>query len=99
MTTLIDFISLTSWSFWLVAGIALLVIEILTPSFLALGFGVGAICVSALIAFVFSENWLSGSLVVTIWALISGMTWIGFRIVFKNRFSGNDADDNDINEY
>lgn len=95
----VEIFSMTSWSFWFAVGAILLIVEVLVPTFLALGFGIGAWCVSALIAFVLPPDWISAQFMIVLWAALSALTWMVFRIAFKNRFSGNEADDGDINEY
>jgi membrane protein implicated in regulation of membrane protease activity len=96
---LIEFISLSSWSFWFAVGAILFVIEVLMPTFLALGFGIGAWIVAFLIAFLWPVDWQTAPAVLALWATCSALSWIGLRLVFKNRFSGSDFDDGDINEY
>ena len=89
----------TSWLFWFVAGTLLLVIEVLMPTFLALGFGIGAWIVSALIFFAMPSGTVSTPVVVVIWATFSALSWIILRAIFRNRYSGNKASKGDINEY
>lgn len=89
----------TSWLFWFAAGAILLVIEVLVPTFLALGFGIGAWLVSALIFFALPSNMVSAPTVLMIWAALSALSWIVLRVVFRNRYSGNKASKGDINEY
>jgi membrane protein implicated in regulation of membrane protease activity len=84
--------------FWFVAGAALLVVEVLMPAFLALGFGLAA-WVMALLMLVLPAETLSGAGAMMVWAVLSAVTWILLRIVFRNRFSGNKAGEGDINEY
>lgn len=88
----------TSALFWVTAGAALLTLEIILPSFLALGFGIGAWVVAA-VAFFAPDAQLSLPALLLIWAVASAVTWIALRIVFRNRFSGTDGRDGDINEY
>lgn len=89
----------TSWLFWSIAGALLLVIEVLMPTFLALGFGIGAWIVSALIFFAVPSGMVSAPMVLLIWAVLSALSWIILRNVFRNRYSGNKASKGDINEY
>lgn len=88
----------TSALFWLTAGAGLLIVEILMPTFLALGFGIGAWVVAGVVFFAPVAN-LSLPALLLIWAVASAVTWIALRLVFRNRFSGTDGHDGDINEY
>lgn len=89
----------TSWLFWFAAGAILFVIEVLVPSFLALGFGIGAWIVSALIFFALPSDMISAPTILMIWAVLSALSWIVLRVVFRNRYSGNTVSKGDINEY
>ncbi|MHA6323794.1 NfeD family protein [Roseivivax sp. CAU 1753] len=93
-----DLLIPTSWVFWFAAGVALLIIEVLLPTFLALGFGIGAWIVSAMLFFLPSELFTL-PVVLLIWAVLSAVIWIALRLVFRNRHSGNKAPEGDINEY
>ena len=96
---LIALLAPTSWVFWFAAGTILLVLEVLVPTFLALGFGIGAWIVSALIYLILPTDMLSLPIVLVIWAVLSTCAWIALRAVFRNKHSGNKAPDGDINEY
>lgn len=96
---LVELLTPTSWLFWFAAGTALLVLEALIPTFLALGFGIGAWILSALIYFVLPTSMISLPVALVIWAILSALAWISLRIVFRNRYSGNKASRGDINEY
>jgi len=69
------------------------------PTFLALGFGIGAWIVSALIFFALPSNLLATPILLVTWAVLSALAWIVMRVVFRNRYSGNKASKGDINEY
>jgi membrane protein implicated in regulation of membrane protease activity len=67
------------WWVWIVAGFALGVLEILAPSFIFLGFAIGAVVVGI-------AMWLGivgGSLSVTlaVFAVLSLLAWIALRRV------------------
>lgn len=83
---------------WLVIGIVLAAAEILLPSTIALGFGLGAILLAGLI-WVFTFDTLGLPTLTAIWVVLSGLSWIVMRWVFKNRSSKDDPYDGDINEY
>ena len=64
---------------WIVLGIALMAIEILLPSFVALWFGAAAVVVGVLLLFIPS---LSVALQVVLWVIFSILfTWLWFRIM------------------
>ncbi len=88
----------TSALFWITAGAALLILEVLMPAFLALGFGIGA-WVVAVVLLIAPAGMLSVSALMLVWAVASAASWIILRVVFKNRFSGSDGSEGDINEY
>ena len=88
----------TSALFWITAGAALLILEVLMPAFLALGFGIGA-WVVAVVLLIAPAGMLSVSALMLVWAVASAASWIILRLVFKNRFSGSDGSEGDINEY
>lgn len=62
---------------WIVAGIALMILEIMLPSFTALWFGSGAILIGILL-FLFPG--MSVALQVVLWTVVSSLlTWLWFR--------------------
>jgi len=64
---------------WIVLGIALMAMEILLPSFVALWFGAAAVIVGVLLLFIPS---LSVALQVVLWVIFSIIfTWLWFRIM------------------
>jgi membrane protein implicated in regulation of membrane protease activity len=64
---------------WIVLGIALMAIEILLPSFVALWFGAAAVVVGVLLVFIPS---LSVAIQVVLWVIFSILfTWLWFRIM------------------
>ncbi|SEL14761.1 NfeD family protein [Pacificibacter marinus] len=74
------------WSLWWIWGlgaVALLVLEIMAPGFLFLGFGVGAAVVSALLGFGIAP--LNPAVLVLIFAVVSMAAWFGMRSVFGVR--------------
>ena len=64
---------------WIVLGIALMAMEILLPSFVALWFGAAAVVVGVLLLFIPS---LSVAVQVVLWVVFSILfTWLWFRIM------------------
>ncbi len=84
--------------FWFVLGSGLIVLEILMPAFLALGFGFGA-WIMALALFFTSPSWLTAAFAFMAWAVISAGVWVVLRLIFRNSHSDKGPYDGDINEY
>ena len=83
---------------WVVIAVLLVAAEIVLPSTIALGFGLGALLVAALLWLVAPEG--LGVLTLTaIWVVASGVAWVVMRVIFRNRASKDDPYDGDINEY
>jgi len=81
---------------WIVAGVALAVLEVLAPGYVFLGFAVGAAVVGVLL-------WLGlmgGGLpmLLLVFALVSLAAWWGMRRVFGIRRGQIKIWDKDINE-
>ncbi len=64
------------WWLWVAGGFVLLIVEILAPGFIALGFAMGAFVVGALLYFV---DLASAPLALLIWALASLLAWVVIR--------------------
>ena len=47
----------TSWVFWMIAAVALAILEVILPSFIFLGFAIGAALVGLIIFVTFLEDW------------------------------------------
>ena len=69
MPFVIDF-----WHWW-IFGVALLIIEILAPSFFALWMGIAALLVGALLYFVPELSWQAQLIVFAVLAVISIVVW------------------------
>ncbi|QDY70422.1 NfeD family protein [Qingshengfaniella alkalisoli] len=98
MIDLVGFINPHTAIFWFVFGAALIVLEILLPSFLALGFGIGAWIVAVVLYFLDPAEG-SAPFIFMSWALLSAAVWIVLRKIFRNRAADEDPYDGDINEY
>ena len=83
---------------WVVFGILLIALEILLPSTLALGFGLGAV-VTAGILWILGLESVGIPTLTAIWAVSSGISWLLMRVLFKNRAANDKPHDGDINEY
>ena len=83
---------------WLVFGILLIAAEILLPSTIALGFGIGAVVTAGLL-WIFGMETLGIPTLTAIWAVFSLISWLAMRVIFKNRATNDNPHDGDINEY
>lgn len=85
-----------TWWVWGLGAVVLLVLEILAPGFIFLGFGVGATAIALFLAF----GLLSVSLptLLLMFAVISLLSWVAMRQVFGVRKSQVKKWDIDIND-
>lgn len=87
---------MVSWWAWVVAGLALGVVELLAPAYIFLGFALGAVATGGLI-------WL-GLLVGTFpasfaaFAVLSLIAWLGLRMTLGKRSGDVRIVTKDINE-
>ena len=88
-----------SWWTWAIAALVLIVLEILSPAFILLGFGIGA-GVVALGLLIFGPFVTGGSLsiLLVVFAAASLVAWIGLRQMFKLPTGQVKTFDNDIND-
>ena len=93
-----DLLNPSSAVFWFAAGTALLIIEVLVPTFLALGFGIGGWIV-AIAIWIAPNDYFSMPVIFLMWAALSAGSWLALRLIFRNKHSGSDGKDGDINEY
>ena len=83
------------WWVWFVIAAALGVLEMLVPSFLALGFAIGALGVAALVGF---GPVLSSSVLLVVFSALSLVAWILLRQIFKLPTGQVKTFDQDIND-
>ena len=95
---MLEFLNPNSAIFWFAVGTALLILEVLIPVFLALGFGMGGWIV-AIAIWVAPDDYFSLPMLLLIWAVLSAGSWLALRLIFRNKHSGSDGKDGDINEY
>ena len=84
------------WWVWLSAAIALAVLEVLAPSFIFIGFAIGALIMTAVVALFPTAMMVPAAL-----ALFTGLslaTWIVLKHVFKSQSSGARRVTHDIND-
>jgi membrane protein implicated in regulation of membrane protease activity len=85
----------TIWWAWMAFGLVLVIVEIIVPGFIFLGFAIGAAVVALMLAFGFVLT-LAWSLVV--FAAISAVAWVVLRQVFGVRKGQLKTFEHDINE-
>ena len=85
----------TLWWVWLSAAIIFVIIEILLPSFLFLGFAIGAAVVAIILLLPVSPSLPA---LMAIFAGLSLVAWIGLRRTFRRPDGGARHFDHDIND-
>ena len=84
------------WWVWLSAAIALAVLEVLAPGFIFIGFAIGALIMTAVVALFPTAMMAPAAL-----ALFTGLSlvaWIVLKQVFKSQSSGARRVNHDIND-
>ena len=88
----------TSWVFWMIAAVALAILEVFAPSFIFLGFAIGAAIVGLLLLLGGSVISLSLPMTVLVFAVVSLISWIALRRVMGVRQGQVKVWDKDIND-
>ncbi|WP_424941613.1 NfeD family protein [Aliiroseovarius sp. S253] len=83
------------WWAWIGGAIALVILEILAPGYIFLGFAIGATAVGVLLALGAS---LSLPILLVIFGAVSLASWLGLRMAFGVRKGQTKKWDTDINE-
>ncbi|QFT60178.1 hypothetical protein FIU94_15230 [Sulfitobacter sp. THAF37] len=86
---------LTLWWVWICIALALGVLELLTPGFIFLAFGLGAIIMAGLVLVLPTGNVPA---LLALFAILSLLVWIGLRYAFRRQSSGARIITRDINE-
>ena len=86
---------LSIWWLWIAIALVLGLIELAAPSFIFLGFALGALATSA---FVGLANVPSPSVLFAFFAVVSLLAWVGLRFVFKHQSSDAKIITRDIND-
>lgn len=88
----------TSWVFWMIAAVGLAILEVIAPSFIFLGFAIGAAIVGLIL--LIGGAALSMSLPVTflVFAVVSLISWIALRKLLGVRQGQVKVWDKDIND-
>lgn len=88
----------TSWVFWMIAAVALAILEVFAPSFIFLGFAIGAALVGLILLVGGSVISLSLPMTVLAFAVVSLVSWIALRRVLGVRQGQVKVWDKDIND-
>jgi membrane protein implicated in regulation of membrane protease activity len=84
------------WWVWLAAAIALGVLEVLAPGFIFIGFAIGALIMTGIVALFPTAMMAPAAL--ALFAGLSLVAWIVLRQVFKSQSSGARRVTHDIND-
>lgn len=88
----------TSWVFWMIAAVILAILEVFAPSFIFLGFAIGAAVVGLILLIGGAAISLSLPMTLLVFAVISLMSWIALRQVLGVRKGQVKVWDKDIND-
>ena len=88
----------TSWVFWMIAAVALAILEVFAPSFIFLGFAIGAAIVGLLLLLGGSVISLSLPMTALVFAVVSLISWIALRRVMGVRQGQVKVWNKDIND-
>ena len=90
---------MVNWWTWAIFALALVILEIMAPAFVLLGFGIGAGGI-ALLLLIGGPALFGGSLpwVFAVWAVLSLIAWIALQQVFKMPRGQSKTFDHDIND-
>jgi len=89
-----DYLSI--WWVWLAAAIVLGILEIAAPAFLFLGFAIGAVITSAIVAIAGATLSTTGTLL--IFAVLSLIAWLALQRIFALKKGQVKTFTNDIND-
>lgn len=85
------------WWIWGIAALSLVVVEILLPGFIALGFGIGAGLIAVLLLIV-PDLVVAPSLLILLFAVLSLAAWLMLRRMFSLPTGQVKTFDRDIND-
>lgn len=83
------------WWVWIAIALGLGLVELLVPSFIFLGFSLGALATAALVGLGYAP---SLPVVLALFAIVSLLAWVGLRFAFRKQSSGARIVTKDINE-
>ena len=92
-----EFLPWDSGYFWLSLAAVLFILEILTPTAIALGFAVGAIVIA--VALFFEVSMLENQIFLLLaWSVASLISWGIFKVFFFNKSGSRKPEQGDVNE-
>lgn len=86
---------LNIWWLWIAIALVLGLIELFAPSFIFLGFSIGALATGLVVLFATPG---SAASLLAIFAVLSLVGWVGLRLAFKKQSSGAKIVSEDIND-
>ncbi|MFK7745604.1 MAG: NfeD family protein [Roseobacter sp.] len=86
---------LSIWWLWIAAAIVLGLIEIFAPSFIFLGFALGALATGVLVGLGAVP---SAAILIAIFAGVSLLAWVGLRTAFKRQSTPAKIITRDVND-
>lgn len=88
----------TSWVFWMIAAVGLAILEVVLPSFIFLGFAIGAALVGLILLFGGTAVILSVPMTFLVFAVVSLISWILLRQLLGVHKGQVKVWDRDIND-
>ena len=88
----------TSWVFWMIAAVGLAILEVFAPSFIFLGFAIGAALVGLILLVGGSAISLSLPMTFLVFTVVSLISWIALRQLLGVRRGQVKVWDEDIND-
>jgi membrane protein implicated in regulation of membrane protease activity len=86
---------LSLWWAWIAIAIALGIVEVMVPGFIFLGFALGALIMTGIVALF---PGLSAAALFALFAGLSLLCWVALRLMFKRQSSGAQVFTDDIND-
>ena len=87
-----------SWVFWMIAAVALAILEVFAPGFIFLGFAIGAALVGVILLVGGAAISLSLPMTLLVFAVVSLVSWIALRRVLGVRQGQVKIWNKDIND-
>jgi membrane protein implicated in regulation of membrane protease activity len=84
------------WWVWLAAALGLAVLEVLIPGFIFLGFAIGAVAMTVLVALF--PTLMSAPIAIAVFTGLSLAAWMVLRVMFRKQSSGARRVTHDIND-
>ena len=88
----------TSWVFWMIAAVALAILEVFPPSFIFLGFAIGAAVMGLILLVGGGALSLSLPMAFLVFAVVSLISWIALRQLLGVRRGQVKIWEKDIND-